>query len=51
MDNESVNMNDTFQMQQLIIFLKAELAKYKNEVTKHQESDYYSLVVLSLIHI
>ncbi|MEK4424791.1 hypothetical protein [Solibacillus sp. FSL K6-1523] len=45
MDNESVNMNDTFQMQQLIIFLKAELAKYKNEVTKHQESDYYSLVV------
>lgn len=45
MDNESVNMNDSFQMQQLIIFLKAELAKYKNEVTKHQESDYYSLVV------
>lgn len=38
-------MNDSFQMQQLIIFLKAELAKYKNEVTKHQESDYYSLVV------
>ncbi|MEG0471605.1 MAG: hypothetical protein RR588_04650 [Solibacillus sp.] len=45
MDNESVNMNDTFQMQQLIIFLKAELAKYKNEVIKHKESDYYSLVV------
>lgn len=44
-DNESIKNNDFFHMQQTIIFLKAELAKYKNEVTKHRESDYYSLVV------
>ena len=44
-DNESIKNNDSFQMQQMIIFLKAELAKYKNEVNKHKDSDYYSLVV------
>ncbi|MFJ7737016.1 hypothetical protein ACIQ2D_11815 [Lysinibacillus sp. NPDC097287] len=45
MDNESIKNNDPFQLQQMIIFLKAELAKYKNEVRIHRESDYYSLVV------
>ena len=44
-DNDSIINKDSFQMQQMIIFLKSELAKYKNEVNKHRESGYYSLVV------
>lgn len=44
-DNDSIKNNDTFQMQQTIIFLKSELMKYQNEVKKHENSDYYSLVI------
>lgn len=45
MDNESVRNNDPIQLQQMIIFLRAELAKYKNEVERLRDSDYYSLVL------
>ncbi len=44
-DNESVRNNDPIQLQQMIIFLRAELAKYKNEVERLRDSDYYSLVL------
>ncbi|KOS63220.1 hypothetical protein FJQ98_24465 [Lysinibacillus agricola] len=45
MDNDIVKNNDPIQLQQMIIFLRAELAKYKNEVNRLRESDYYSLVL------
>ncbi|MGE7091464.1 hypothetical protein ACQKII_08360 [Lysinibacillus sp. NPDC048646] len=45
MDNESVRNNDPIQLQQMIIFLRAELAKYKSEVERLRDSDYYSLVL------
>lgn len=44
-DNDIVNNNDPIQLQQMIIFLRAELAKYKNEVKRLRDSDYYSLVL------
>lgn len=44
-DNESIKNDDPLQQQQMINFLKAELAKYKNEVDKLRNSDYYSLVL------
>jgi len=34
MDNDIVKNNDPIQLQQMIIFLRAELAKYKNEVKR-----------------
>ncbi|MEY9971090.1 chromosome segregation ATPase [Lysinibacillus sp. RC46] len=45
MDNDIVKNNDPVQLQQMIIFLRAELAKYKNEVKRLRDSDYYSLVL------
>lgn len=45
MDNDIVNNNDPLQLQQMIIFLRAELAKYKNEVKRLRDSDYYALVL------
>ena len=44
MNSEKIKNNDPLQLQQMIIFLKAELAKYKYEVKKHQDSYHYSLV-------
>lgn len=44
-DNDIVKNNDPVQLQQMIIFLRAELAKYKNEVKRLRDSDYYSLVL------
>ncbi|UNT55976.1 hypothetical protein [Lysinibacillus capsici] len=45
MDNDIVKNNDPIQLQQMIIFLRAELAKYKNEVKRLSDSDYYALVL------
>ncbi len=45
MDNDIVKNNDPLQLQQMIIFLRAELAKYKNEVKRLRDSDYYALVL------
>lgn len=45
MDNDIVKNNDPLQLQQMIIFLRAELAKYKNEVKRLRDSDYYTLVL------
>jgi hypothetical protein len=42
-NSENLKNNDPLQLQQIIIFLKAELGKYKGEVNKYKESDYYSL--------
>ncbi len=44
-DNDIVKNNDPVQLQQMIIFLRAELAKYKNEVKRLRDSDYYSLIL------
>lgn len=44
-DNDIVKSNDPVQLQQMIILLRAELAKYKNEVKRLRDSDYYSLVL------
>lgn len=44
MDNESLHNKDLIQLQQRIIFLKSELAKYQTEITTLKESDYHSLV-------
>lgn len=44
-NNDSVKNNDPIQLQQMIIFLRAELAKYKKEVERLRASDYYSLVL------
>jgi len=43
MDSKNLKNNDPLQLQQIIIFLKAELAKYKDEVNKYKDNDYYSL--------
>ncbi|WP_285400014.1 hypothetical protein [Lysinibacillus sp. fls2-241-R2A-57] len=45
MDNDIIKNNDPIQLQQMIIFLRAELAKYKNEVKRLRDSDYYSFVL------
>ncbi|MFE3575318.1 hypothetical protein [Lysinibacillus sp. NPDC059133] len=45
MDNDIVKNNDPIQLQQMVIFLRAELAKYKNEVKRLKDGDYYSLVL------
>jgi len=45
MDNDIVKNNDPIQLQQMIIFLRAELAQYKNEVKRLRDSDYYALVL------
>ncbi|WP_318616265.1 hypothetical protein [Sporosarcina sp. YIM B06819] len=44
MISDNVKNNDTLQLQQIIIFLKAELAKYKHEVRKYQEGYLQSLI-------
>ena len=44
MNSENIKNNDPLQLQQIIIFLKAELAKYKYEVKKYQDSYHYSVV-------
>lgn len=43
MEEKNLKINDPLQLQQMIIFLKAEIAKYKDEINKYKESDYYSL--------
>ncbi|MGE7946093.1 hypothetical protein [Lysinibacillus sp. NPDC093688] len=45
MDNDIVKNNDPIQLQQMIIFLRAELAKFKNEVKRLRDGDYYSLIL------
>ncbi|MBE1556786.1 hypothetical protein [Sporosarcina limicola] len=44
MNSEYIKNNDPLQLQQMIIFLKAELAKYKYEVEKYKDGYHYSLV-------
>jgi len=44
-ESEVVKNNDPIQLQQMIIFLRAELAKYKNEVKRLRDSDYYELIL------
>ena len=44
MNSENIKNNDSIQLQQMIIFLKAELAKHKSEVKKFQNSYHYSVV-------
>ncbi len=44
MNSENIKNNDPLQLQQIIIFLKAELARHKHEVKKHQNSYHYSVV-------
>lgn len=43
MNSEYIKNKDPLQLQQMIIFLKAELAKYKQEVKKYHDSYHYSL--------
>ena len=43
-DIESVKNKDLLQLQQTIIFLKSEIAKYQNEISTLQSMDYYSMV-------
>ena len=43
-NGENIKNNDPLQLQQMIIFLKAELAKHKSEVKKYQDSYHYSVV-------
>ncbi len=43
-DNENIKNKDTFQLQQMIIFLKSEIVKYENELSTLKNSDYSSLV-------
>jgi len=43
-DIESVKNKDVLQLQQTIIFLKSEIAKYQNEISTLQSMDYYSMV-------
>lgn len=45
MDNESLKPSDPLQLQQMNIYLKSELNKYKKIVDKFRENDYYSLVL------
>ncbi|MER2108542.1 MAG: hypothetical protein ABS949_16565 [Solibacillus sp.] len=45
MNNRRNPNQDTLQLQQMIIFLKSEIAKYKNEVHQLQKNDYYSLAL------
>ena len=44
MNSENTKSNDPLQLQQMIIFLKAELAKYKYEVKKYKDSYHYSVI-------
>ncbi|MER2113064.1 MAG: multidrug ABC transporter ATPase, partial [Solibacillus isronensis] len=44
MDIESVKNKDVLQLQQTIIFLKSEIAKYQNEISTLKSMDYYSMV-------
>ncbi|MBO0589152.1 hypothetical protein, partial [Sporosarcina sp. E16_8] len=44
MNSEKIKNNDPLQLQQMIIFLKAELAKQKSVVKKFQDSYHYSVV-------
>ena len=44
MNSEYIKNHDPLQLQQMIIFLKAELAKYKQEAQKYKDSYHYSLV-------
>ncbi|WP_186673261.1 hypothetical protein [Sporosarcina sp. BP05] len=44
MNSENIKNNDPLQLRQMIIFLKAELARHKHEVKKYQNSYHYSVV-------
>ncbi|WP_156450463.1 hypothetical protein [Sporosarcina sp. HYO08] len=48
MNSEYIKNSDPIQLQQMIIFLRAELAKYKHEVKKHKDDDYYYSLVEQL---
>jgi len=43
-NNGNIKNKDPLQLQQIIIFLKCEIEKYKNQVESFKDSDYYSLV-------
>jgi len=43
-NSENIKNNDPIQLRQIIIFLKAELARHKYEVKKHQNSYHYSVI-------
>lgn len=43
-ENESIKNKDTFQLQQMILFLKSEIAKYQNEISALKKNDYESLI-------
>lgn len=43
LNSEHTKNNDPLQLQQMIIFLKAELAKYKHAVEKYNDNYHYSL--------
>ncbi|GLC89513.1 hypothetical protein [Lysinibacillus piscis] len=45
MENDIADINDPAQLQQMIIFLRAELAKYKSDMKRLKDSDYYSFVL------
>jgi len=43
-NNGNIKNKDPLQLQQIIIFLKCEIEKYKNQIETFKDSDYYSLV-------
>lgn len=45
MNSENMKNTDPLQLQQMIISLKSEVAKYKNQVDRYKDSDHYSLLV------
>lgn len=43
-DIDSIKNNDALQLQQIIIFLKSEVAKHKNEIAMLKNRDHFSMV-------
>ena len=44
MNSENMKNTDPLQLQQMVISLKSEVAKYKNQVDLYKDSDHYSLL-------
>ena len=44
MNSENMKNNDPIQLQQMIIFLKSEVTKYKKQVDLNKNRDHYSLI-------
>lgn len=44
MNSDNIKINDPLQLQQMIIFLKAELVKYQSEVKKYHTGFHYSVI-------